>query len=128
MEVLASADDEDEVSAVLAQTVQGPLLSPVQEDAGMEEEKKETLRLIRENMASANMTTMQRLQQTNHKRAAAATTTTAHRRSLHRGGSSFDPMQIDFSPTVRVQDRSLATPSTHESMTSRSAGTATSQR
>ena len=120
MKILASQDNE--APETIKETTTRD--TPVQDNVIMDAEKKETLRQIRENMTSANMATLQRLQQQQSGR---RRTAAAHRRPLHQRGSSFDPMQVDFLPTLYAQDLSL-TPSTCDAMSSRSAGTTTSQR
>ncbi|KAG0042780.1 hypothetical protein BGZ83_012193 [Gryganskiella cystojenkinii] len=124
MKMLASEDsDSTEMSSQFPK--QDASVDLVQEDASNDETKKETLRLIRENMTSANMATLQKLQQNRRSRRTAGVH--HYRRPLHERTESFDPMQVDFSPTLRMQDESLSTSSTHEGITSQSAGTMTPQ-
>jgi len=99
---------------------------PVAEDNS----SKETLQQIRENMNAATMEAMQRLQQNGRRRAVGRPAAGQGRTRNHYLGGSFDPMQVDFSPTVPAMehDSSGLGQQRNGGLTSQSTGTSTSHR
>ncbi|GJJ72823.1 hypothetical protein EMPS_05181 [Entomortierella parvispora] len=91
---------------------------------------KEALRQIRENMNATTMEAMQKLQQNGRRRTAGRPIASqGHPYRHHYRGPSFDPMQVDFSPTVRTQEQDSGLDREGDGgLISQSTGTSTSHR